>query len=198
MAGIGLATLGIYGLFVRPWHLAWGATRDECFAAMPGDELLPVATTVSTRAIDIDAPPEDVWPWLAQMGQGRGGLYSYDFLENLFGLDIHSVDHIVPELQSLQPGDYVPLSQERLGLIARHVAPPHELVFEFIDGGWVWSLVVVARGPGRSRLLVRNRWHSSWRGAAWRISFWVMEPAAFIMERKMLFGIRQRAEARSA
>jgi hypothetical protein len=82
----------------------WGATDAEVAAAMPGDELVPDPQLGYTRAITIDAPPEDVWPWLVQMGQGRGGLYSYDGLENLVGCDIHSADRVIADFQQLAAG----------------------------------------------------------------------------------------------
>ena len=89
----------------RRYYLRWGATDAETAGALPGDDFLPSADLQATRAITIKAPAEAVWPWLAQMGQGRGGFYSYDFLENLQGLDIHSADRIHPEWQDIQAGD---------------------------------------------------------------------------------------------
>ena len=95
-------------LMFRRWHLRWRATDTEVDAALPGDDLLPAADLTATRAIAIDAPAREVWPWLAQLGQGRGGLYSYDFLENAVArCDIHSVDRIVPEWQQIAAGDQV-------------------------------------------------------------------------------------------
>ena len=85
---------------LRPWYNRWGATEADVARSLPGDELVPAPMLGYTRAITIQAPVEQVWPWLAQMGQGRGGLYSYDRLENLAGCKIHSVDHILPELQN--------------------------------------------------------------------------------------------------
>ena len=81
--------------------LHWGATRAEVDGVLPGDEVLPAADLVSTRAITIDARPEDVWAWVAQLGQGRGGFYSYDCLENLIGCDIHSSDTVRPAWQAV-------------------------------------------------------------------------------------------------
>src|SRR6478735_10442999 len=90
--------------------LTWGATDEEASARLPGDELLEDADGVATRAIGIDAPPSAVWPWLAQMGPSpRGGVYTYDWIENLLGLNIHSVDHVMPELQNPQVGETIAL-----------------------------------------------------------------------------------------
>jgi hypothetical protein len=94
-----------YPLFGRRWQLSWGATEPESHAALPGDELLGSADLTATRAISIRASADGVWPWIAQLGQGRGGFYSYDLLENLVGCDIHSSDRIVPEWQHVEVGD---------------------------------------------------------------------------------------------
>jgi hypothetical protein len=95
--GIGttLSGLGTYSLFLRRRCLTWGARPDEVSRKLPGDELLPGEGTVATRAITIDAPPAAIWPWLVQMGSGRGGVYTYDWIENLFGLDMHSTRRIL-------------------------------------------------------------------------------------------------------
>ena len=93
------------GFLFRRFYLRWGATDAEVEGGLPGDDFLRVADLQATRAVSIEAPAHAVWPWLAQMGQGRGGLYSYDFLENLAGLDIHSADRIHPEWQDIKSGD---------------------------------------------------------------------------------------------
>ena len=91
----------------RKWFNRWGATEVELTKNLPGDALVPSPRLAYTRAISINASAASVWPWLVQMGQGRGGLYSYDGLENLIGCDIHSADHILPEHQNLQVGDQI-------------------------------------------------------------------------------------------
>ena len=93
----------------RRWILGWGATTAERELPLPGDDLVADADIQSTRAVTIDAPPASVWPWLVQMGSGRGGAYTYDWIENLLGLDMHSADRILPELQDLALGDELPL-----------------------------------------------------------------------------------------
>lgn len=96
----------LYRRFLREPILTWGATSDEAARRLPGDELLADADLVATRAITVDAPASAIWPWLAQMGPGRGGAYTYDWIENLLGIGIHSVDRVVPELQQqLEIGD---------------------------------------------------------------------------------------------
>jgi hypothetical protein len=92
---------------VRSWQMSWGATREEAAGALPGDAILPGADLTATRAVTIGAAADRVWPWIAQLGQGRGGLYSYDWLENLIGCDIHSSDRVVPQWQQVEVGDQV-------------------------------------------------------------------------------------------
>src|SRR5687767_14759302 len=108
----GIALAAAYFGVLRPWFLRWGATGAEITATLPGDDIVPTPRCRSTRAIDIAATPEDVWPWLAQMGQGRGGLYSYERLENLVGCDIHNADEVIPELQNIAIGDRIRLIPE--------------------------------------------------------------------------------------
>ncbi|MEM8532269.1 MAG: hypothetical protein AAGF95_15595 [Chloroflexota bacterium] len=103
----GTLAASAYWLLLRPWYLHWGATDIDCERRLPGDDLIPRPYTQSTRAITIAASARDIWPWIVQIGQERGGFYSYDWLENLIGLDIHSADRIRPELQHLQVGDLI-------------------------------------------------------------------------------------------
>ncbi len=115
----------------RRWYGRWGATAAETAVALPGDELAPEATLVSTRAITIEAAVTAVWPWLVQLGQGRGGLYSYQRLENLVGCDIHNAAQILPEYQVLVPGDQVRLGPPGANFpsfTAAIVEPPTVLV----------------------------------------------------------------------
>jgi hypothetical protein len=205
----GLAAAAGYPLAVRPWLLRWGATAQESTQWLPGDDIVPRPRTTSTRAITIDADARDVWPWLVQLGQGRGGLYSYDRLENLFGYDIHSVDRVVPELQRLAPGDRIRLVPEKVSadiflevaaadpdeaLVLRGPGTPGE-AFAAGMGYPSWAFVIRPAGPHRVRLLARWRcdFEPSLRATlAWKYG---IEPVHFIMERKMLHGIRIRAQA---
>jgi hypothetical protein len=101
--GVGTA---VYLLFLWPWMRSWGATKAELGAALPGDDIVPNANIRTTKGITIQAPPEAIYPWLLQIGVDRGGMYSYDWLENLFGLNVHTTDRIVPEYQKVQVGDF--------------------------------------------------------------------------------------------
>jgi hypothetical protein len=193
-ATVGLAVAG-YPLFWRERCLTWGATDEEVAREMPGDELLPSAPLVSTRAITVDAPPEDIWPWLVQMGPGRGGAYTYDWMENLFGLDMHSADEILPEFQDLKAGDVMPpLGKRGPRMLVEILEPDHALVFRSEDGFWVWAFGLYPQEHG-TRLVSRNRITDPKESPATRVfTMFVMEPGSLVMERKMLQGIKARAE----
>ena len=179
---------------VRQPILTWGATPAEAADPLPGDELLPTADGVSTRAIDIDAPPADVWPWLAQMGPApRGGAYTYDWIENLLGLGMHSVDHVLPEFQHPRAGDTIPLGPNEMRV--ERVDPEHVIAWRSGDGNWVWTFVMEERA-GRTRLISRNRFRLATLTS--RIGMLPMEAGSLVMERKMLFGIKERSERLAA
>ncbi|MCB5292404.1 hypothetical protein BJQ90_01839 [Arthrobacter sp. SO3] len=193
------AGLVALGFLFRRIQLRWGATAAEADGVLPGDDLLSFADLQSTRAITIEAPADAVWPWVAQMGQGRGGLYSYDFLENLAGLDIHSADRIHPEWQDIQAGDRFHLAPAasadlEVGLVDRGNAlvlrvPPGSPPGPF---GFSWAFVLQAQSVGTTRLLVRERYaYRQWWA---RCLVEAVEVASFIMYRRMLQGIRSRAE----
>ena len=196
-AAIGSAAAYLLG--VRLWQLRWGATEEERDATLAGDDLLPNPDLIATRAITVHALADQVWPWIAQLGQGRGGFYSYDALENLVGCEIHSADRVVPEWQDLKVGDQVNLAPE-VGLGVAGVEPGRALV---LRGGvpmgtvpppydFTWAFVVREQPDGTTRLLVRERYAYTQRWAPW-----LVEPVAvvaFVMTQRMLRGIRDRAE----
>jgi len=182
----------------------WGSTGSERASALPGDELVPGPATVTTLATTVDAAPEEVWRWLVQIGQDRGGMYSYDWLENLLGLRIHSADRIREEWQHLAPGDQVRLVRkgwlglkEGLALPVARVEPGRAVVLREQPPAqpWdaIWSFHIVPFGPGRCRLLSRAR-SARPRGAA-RLAAWAMSPVTMLMTRGMLLGIKRRAES---
>src|SRR2546428_8278858 len=109
----------------RPWHLRWGATEEEVRRTLPGDEVVIDPTFDATRAITVEAPPEDIWPWIVQMGFGRAGWYSYDLLDN-FGR--RSAKQIIPSLQDVQAGDVVPMGPGGGGPRGKDLSPPEALV----------------------------------------------------------------------
>jgi hypothetical protein len=161
---------------------------------MPGDTLLPGAPLVTTRSITIDAWPSAVWPWLVQMGPGRGGAYTYDWIENLMGLDMHSADRVLPEFQGLRTGDVMRLGRRGPVMEVAELEPEHALVFRSQDGAWVWSFGLYPRGHS-TRLVSRNRIQPPDPSPLYRLfSLYVMEPGSLVMERRMLLGIKSRAE----
>jgi hypothetical protein len=185
-----VATLAVAYPRLRQHILTWGATVDESDSRLPGDDLLEDADGISTRAITIDAPAAFVWPWLAQMGPSpRGGAYTYDWIENLLGLDMHSVDRVLPEFQHPHVGDVILLGSNRMRI--ERVESEHELAWRSDDGNWVWTFVL-REHAGRTRLISRNRFRSP--TLAKRIGMVPMEPGSLVMELKMLRGIKARAE----
>ena len=180
----------LYLRFLRKPILTWGTTDEEGDARLPGDELLEDPEGVATRAVEIAAPPSAVWPWIAQMGPSpRGGAYTYDWIENLLGLGMHSVDRVLPEFQNPQVGDTIGYGSNRMQL--ERVAPERVLAWRSENGNWVWTFVLEPRGD-TTRLVSRNRFRLPTLGA--RLGMILMEPASLVMERKMLLGIRERAE----
>jgi hypothetical protein len=192
---VAMAAAAAYPVPLRRWYLTWGARCDEVDRVLPGDDLLPAPDMLSTRAITIEAPPAAVWPWLIQMGSGRGGAYTYDWIENLLGLGMHSADRILPQFQHLEVGDMLPVGPRGPGMRAEVVDHERTLVFRSEDGNWVWIFVLFVEN-GETRLVSRNRIATPDASTAGRlVNRWVMEPGSLVMERKMLIGIKRRAEA---
>ena len=193
-ASVTAAAAFLYRRFLRQPILTWGAATDEAAARLPGDELLENADGVATRAITIDAPRSAVWPWIAQMGPSpRGGAYTYDWIENLLGLNMHSTDHVLPDYQHPQVGDGFGYGTNKMSF--KIVEPEHVLTSQSADGNWVWTFVLNER-DGRTRLISRNRFRLP--KLKDKIGMIPMEPGSLIMERKMLYGIKQRAERLAA
>ncbi len=194
-AGAALALLlvfcGVYAAVIRPWHMRWGATPAEVAETLPGDRYMPQPVEVSTRAITIHAPAEAVWPWLVQIGQGRGGFYSHDWLENLFFADMQNARAILPAYQDLQAGDHISLMRHGPFAVVAEIDPGHAIM---LDGGWSWTLRPI--DDHTSRLIVR---YASFRlaGPLDRLYYaTIFEPAHFIMEAGMMQGLKERAEGR--
>jgi hypothetical protein len=184
------ALCALYYAVLRRSIVAWGATDAEAASRLPGDELLEDADGVSTRAIAIDAPAAAVWPWLAQMGPSpRGGAYTYDWIENLLGLDMHSVNQVLGEFQQPNIGDTISLGPNQM--LVERIEPERVLSWRSEDRNWVWTFVLEEQ-EGRTRLISRNRFRLPTLLA--RIGMLPMEPGSLVMERKMLLGIRRRAE----
>jgi hypothetical protein len=205
LAGIAVLLAGYLGL-AWPWMRAWGATTQEVNAPMPGDELVPPPSMQTTHAVTIRATPEQIYPWIKQIGVERGGMYSYDALENLFGLKVHTIKQIVPALQTLKPGDFMPFT-------------PHDFMVKPGPGVWVvsmeenrtllgcmgmaneqpqvcpstWQFLLVPQGDGTTRLILRSTNPAGGSMLADAGSkLWGGIP--FIMERKMLLTLKECAE----
>lgn len=186
----------LYWFPVRRWFGRWGATPDDLTRVMIGDAIIANPTHSATHAVTVDAPPEDIWPWLVQMGYQRGGLYSIDWLDRLFGfLDRASAKRVLPEFQHLAVGDTIRLGP-REALTVTALDPCRTLVLSYNAHGfeWVWQFGLYAIDENRTRLVTRGtERYKNTLGA--RVFMRVMEPAAFIMTRRMLLGLKQRAEA---
>jgi len=186
---------GLYWVFIRRWFLRWGASEEDLDRAMRGDDLIKAPIYTATLAVTISARPEFIWPWLVQMGYRRGGLYSYDWLDRLFGyLDGPSTDVILLQHQQLRPGDEIPIGRG-VGFPVRVVYPPRALVLggEADGAAWVWQFGLYPLGAERTRLVSRNAVRTPATWGAWCF-LRVIEPAAFLMTRRMLLGIKRRAE----
>lgn len=186
LAILGAVLPWAYAFVVRPWHLRWGATDEEVGKPLPGDELVPNPAIESTRAITVHAPVEEVWPWLAQMGQDRGGFYSYEWLENLAGCRMRNAERIHPEWQHREVGETVRL-HPAFGLKVATFEPERAIVLE----GW-GPFVVEPIDEKSTRVILRSRVPR--RLSVLLYYLLAMEIPHFIMERRMLKGIKERAE----
>ena len=209
ITGVGAAAA--YWYWVRPWYRTWGATQAEVVRALPGDDLVPEAPISFTHAITINAPVNRVWPWIVQMGKDRAGFYSYEPIENAMGLDIHNADRIVPEFQDLKVGDIFPLGPNNFGPPVAILEPSRVLVLHgdtrsntqvAIPGmppgffmNVLWTFYLEPIDEHTTRLVERFRLDYN-QSSQNRIYFGIfLEPGTFIMERKMLLGIKSRAES---
>ncbi len=184
---IAAGVIGTYLVVVGPRQRRWGATQEEVARGMPGDGLLRRDAPSTTRATTIDASPEVVFPWLLQIGYGRGGWYSYDWIDND---GKPSVERIDPELQRLAVGDRIEMLPG-LGPIVREIEPNHHIVSGSETDSW--CLLVEPTHDGRTRLI--SRWRQDWPKSAGTYAWIALsDPGAFIMEQKMLRRIRGLAE----
>jgi hypothetical protein len=191
-----LTFAALYWFPIRRWMNQWGATPSDLARAMAGDTLLADRTYSGTTAITVNARPEHIWPWLVQIGYQRGGLYSYDWLDRLFGyLDRPSATRILPEFQHLTAGDVIPLGRGPSWPVAV-VEPNRALVLDMRNLGgldWVWQFGLYPVDESRTRLVSRSSIRAR---AIWaRLLTHAVEPAGFVMTRRMLLGLKQRAEA---
>lgn len=187
---------------VWPWMQTWGATEAEINASLPGDDIVTDANIRTTKAITINAPPEAIYPWLLQIGVDRGGMYSYDWLENIFGLDVHTAERIVPAWQEVQIGDFWRFTPEDYalnpgpGLYVQELLEDEAVLLCFgIEGqqeeGCIdsWQFILDPQANGSTRLLLRSN-----MAIEPQLPIKQTYAIQFIMERKMLLTLRERVE----
>jgi hypothetical protein len=197
--GLGLAILGgvsfgMFFRFYRPWHSRWGATDEEVALAMPGDEFIEQPTFNVTRVITIRAHPEEVWPWIAQIGFGRAGFYSYDLLDNL---GKPSADRLIPELQQIEVGTWIPMSgkvTEETAFRVMAFEPNRWMLWKKAASTWAWKLIPIDEET--TRLIIRLKCSYRWTRPTIVTDLILMEIGDFPMMRKLMLGIKQRAERR--
>ena len=192
---VALALAALYWFPMRRWFRRWGATATDRPRVMAGDGAVVGPTYSATLAITVDARPKHIWPWLVQMGYQRGGLYSYDWLDRLFGyLDGPSADAILPQFQQLAIGDEIPIGRGQ-GFPVTAIEPYRALVLSGTGDGfaWLWQFGLYPLDERRTRLVSRNRVRVP-RTVGSRLFMRVIEPAAFLMTRRMLLGLKRRAE----
>jgi hypothetical protein len=198
VAGIlaGLAVLAVIAIIaLMPWMDRWGATDNEIASVFPGDELVPSPAFSYNRALTINATPEDIFPWIVQIGAERGGMYSYSWFEtNILQCELNNADRIHQEWQGLKVGDKVKMCPGESGPTPYEVVkmePNHAIVLGHQEKGeWsdVWQFVLLPQPDGTTRFILRS--HDTKTGGFWD----VIRPGVFIMERGMLLGIKERAE----
>lgn len=189
-----VAALITYLLVIRPWYLKWGATEAEVERAMVGDDELKKPTHVTTRAVTIRARAAEIWPWLVQMGYKRGGLYSYDWIDRLLGvLDRPSAKRIIPNFQPLEVGDVIPMGSGPSWPV-KAVEPNKSLLVVIEEPGmkYTWSWGLYEGKEDYTRLVLRIRTQLTRRLLI--PFFHIFDFGAFLMTRKHLLGIKERAE----
>ena len=209
IAGAFLMAIALTTPFLRSWRTKWGATDKEVNSSLPGDDIITNPKWQYTQAITVEVPVEKVWPWLVQIGQGRGGFYSYQALENLVGCDIHNADSIIPEFQHLESGDNVllhpkvpypvALAEPGRAIVLHYdtrkglTSIPGTKVVDYFESTWLFFLD--ARDANSTRMISRFRidYNLSTRN---KLTYgYFVEPVSSTMQQQMLRGIKKRAEA---
>lgn len=204
--GAGTAAVGAYILVFLPWQRRWGASDEEVIRTLPGDDQIPHPDIQWTRAITVKAGAADIWPWLVQIGQGRGGYYSYSWLEKLMGLKIEHADQINPDWQQLKEGDILPAEPDGSGYRVITVDPGRALVlgarekdegvsrsFTFLYRAFTWAFVLDEKETEQTRLIARMRAQTR-RSPLIALASLIIDFGAFFLKRSMLLGIKQRSE----
>jgi hypothetical protein len=180
--------------FIRPWQLRWGATDEEVGRTMPGDDVVQRPSLNATRAVTIHARPEDIWPWLVQIGCKRAGWYSYDWVDNL---GIHSAEHIIPELQHIAVGDLIPMSPDaQYGFYVKSFEANRFMLWWDKKGDVTWYWGLYPQDDAQTRLITRLRIQYRWTRPSILFSL-PMDVGDIVMMRKSMLGIKRRAERAS-
>jgi len=200
-----------YILKKRDDNNKWGATEEEYLSELPGDDLIPDQVREHTRAITIRASADKIWPWLVQMGRDKAGFYSYESIEKCFGLEIKTSTEIIPEFQNLKEGEWIAISEDGFGFEVNEMMENEYLVLlsrpsKITDGegeieeysGWdnesSWAFILRKVDDNLSRLIIRTRIGKK-DGVSDKLFYhFLLEPGHFIMERKMMLGIKERVE----
>jgi hypothetical protein len=197
LGAVAIAATIVSSPLSRSWYSKWGASADEVEMSLPGDDIVPNPVLVSTRAISIEAPADEIWPWLVQMGQGRGGLYSYERLENLAGCEMHNADRIIPEHQHIKVGDKVRIVPEGRDpyFVVSAIEPGRAIILGGDDPPTTWAFNLEPINDNTTRLIIR--WRQDYEPTPGNVLGWRVftDPITFVMERKLLQGIKARVEA---
>jgi hypothetical protein len=181
----------VYFIWLRDWQMHWGANNEEVKRYMAGDELLVNPEFNTTRVVEINAPLEDVWPWIVQMGMGRGGFYNFDMLDNA---GKPSADSIIQEYQDMKVGDLI------LGLLqVKEIKPKTSILWRFLKGagGWenaTWSWGLYETDNGKTRLVSRLRQKYASDSFLATVIYSFQEMTEIFMMRTCLLGIKRRVE----
>ena len=187
----GVAILGAYLFFIRPWQLRWGATDEEVERPMPGDEIMERPTFNATRAVTIRARPQEIWPWIVQIGMTRAGWYSYDLLDNL---GRPSAWDVLPQFQNPKIGDVIPMSPDgKQGMYLKDFEQDRWMLWWDGKGGTSWSWGLYPVDEAHTRLITRVRKHYKWLSLSILFDM-LVEFTDIIMMRKSMLGIKERAE----
>lgn len=188
----GVGCLAAYLLWVRPWHLRWGATDEEVKSIMPGDEIVPRPTFNATRGVTVTAKPAEIWPWLLQLGSKRAGFYSYDWIDNA---GISSAECILPEFQQIAVDDFIPMTPDgKQGMWVKDFKTNEYVLWRDKQGDstWLWQLSPL--DEEHTRLITRLRVRYTWT-PPWVFYYLLQDVGDIVMMRKCLLGIKGRAEA---
>lgn len=184
------ALLAVYLLWIRPWQLRWGATNEEVARSLPSDEIVKGPTFNATRAVTIQARPEEIWPWIVQIGFGRAGWYSYDWIDNL---GKPSAERIIPELQHIHVGDLIPIYKD-MGFWVKALEPNQWMLWDDkgkADVTWFWGLYPL--DERHTRLITRVRLRYRWTSPTILFNL-ALDVGDIVMLRKCMLGIKRRAE----